>query len=53
MDVSDVGKVKAGKDTFSRYDTDKTGNYGMTVVAQAYLQYDIAKSSIFAGRQMF
>jgi len=53
MDVSDVGKVKAGKDTFSRYDTDKTGNYGMTVVAQAYLQYDIADSSIYGGRQIF
>ncbi|NOR57725.1 MAG: outer membrane porin, OprD family [Sulfurimonas sp.] len=53
MDASEVSYLKAGKDTLSRYDTDKTGNFGMTVLAQAYLQYDIAKTSIYGGRQMF
>jgi hypothetical protein len=53
MDVSDISYLKAGKDTFSRYDTDKTGNFGMTVVGQAYLQYNIAKTSFYGGRQMF
>ncbi len=52
-DVADVGLVKAGKDTFSRRDTKLTGNYGMTVVGQAFLQYDFAKTSVVAGRQMF
>ncbi|MCD6433610.1 MAG: OprD family outer membrane porin [Sulfurimonas sp.] len=52
-DVADVGIIKAGKDTFCRYDTDSTGNYGMTVLAQAYLQYDIGKTSFIGGRQLF
>ncbi|MEA3331518.1 MAG: OprD family outer membrane porin [Campylobacterota bacterium] len=52
-DVGDVGIVKSGKDTFSRYDTRETGNYGMTLLGQAYLQYDIAKTSIIGGRQLF
>ncbi len=50
--VADVGLVKAGKDTFSRRDTSLTGNYGMTVVGQAFLQYDFAKTSVIGGRQM-
>ena len=53
MDESEVGKVKAGKDTFSRNDTSNTGNFGMSVLGQAYLQYDIASTSIVAGRQLF
>ena len=51
-DVADIGKLKAGKDTFSRYDTAATGNFGMSVVGQAYAQYDISKTSFKAGRQM-
>lgn len=51
--VGDVKYVKAGKDTFSRRDTSLTGNYGMTVVGQAFMQYDFAKTSIIGGRQMF
>jgi hypothetical protein len=53
MDVNEVGSVKAGKDTFSRYDTDATGKFGMSVLGQAYIQYDISKTSIIAGRQLF
>lgn len=49
----DVGYVKAGKDTFSRYDVSADGNYGMSVIGQAYLQYDISKTTIIAGKQMF
>ena len=52
-DVADVGSVKAGKDTFSRYNTTSTGNFGMTVLGQAYLQYDVSKTSFVGGRQMF
>ena len=52
-DASDVAYVKAGKDTFSRKDTTENGNFGMTVLAQAYLQYDVAKTSFVFGRQLF
>ena len=52
-DVADVGYVKAGKDTFSRYDTTITGNFGLTVLGQAYLQYDLSKTSFVLGRQLF
>ena len=51
--ISDLGSIKAGKDTLSRYDTTSTGNFGMTVLGQAFLQYDVSKTSIIAGRQMF
>ena len=53
MDKADVKFVKAGKDTFSRDDVTSTNHYGLTVVAQAYLQYDIGKTTIIGGRQMF
>ena len=53
MDADDVKYVKAGKDTFSRYKV-KTGNgFGMTVLAQAYLEYKINKTSFKLGRQIF
>jgi len=51
-DADDVGSVKAGKDTFSRKDVRDDGNFGMTVLAQAYLQYDVAKTSFVFGRQL-
>ncbi|MEA2091624.1 MAG: hypothetical protein U9O83_04555, partial [Campylobacterota bacterium] len=52
-DKDNVGYVKSGKDTFSRRDTSLTGRYGMSVLAQAYLQYDYSKTSFVAGRQLF
>jgi hypothetical protein len=52
-DYQDVGFVKSGKDTFSRYNVRNDGDYGMTVLGQAYLQYDIGKTSVIAGRQLF
>ncbi len=52
-DIADVGGLKAGKDTLSRYNTTSTGNFGMSVLGQAYLQYDISKTSFVGGRQMF
>jgi len=52
-DASDVAFVKAGKDTFSRYKVTSGDGFGMTVLAQGYLQYDVKKTSIIAGRQMF
>ena len=53
MDKDEVKFVKAGKDTFSRYRVKTTGHFGMTVVAQAYLEYKRNKTSLKAGRQIF
>ncbi len=52
-DTDDIKYLKAGKDTFSRYDTSNTKNFGMSVLAQGYLQYDVSKTSIVGGRQLF
>ncbi|ABB43546.1 hypothetical protein Suden_0265 [Sulfurimonas denitrificans DSM 1251] len=50
---SDVGEVKSGKDTFSRYDVRADGDWEMVVLAQAYLQYNISKTDFKLGRQIF
>ena len=50
---ADVGIVKSGKDTFSRYDVSTDGDWHMAVLAQAYIQYDISKTSFKFGRQFF
>ena len=44
---------KTGKDTFSRYDRLKDGDWNMTVLAQAYAQYSILKTDIKVGRQIY
>jgi len=53
MDSDEVVFVKAGKDTFSRYKVATGGGFGMTVLAQAYLEYKRAGTSFKAGRQIF
>jgi len=53
MDASDAGIVKAGKDTFSRYNLATDGDYGITVLGQAYAQYDVAKTTIKVGRFLY
>jgi len=53
MSKADIGYLKAGKDTTSRYNVSQLGTYGFATVAQAYLQYDISKTSFVAGRQIF
>lgn len=50
---ANVGIVKSGKDTFSRYDVLTKGDWDMAVLAQSYLQYDISKTTIKYGRQLF
>ena len=50
-DAEDVGNLKAGKDTLSRSDTSLTGDFGMTVLGQAYLEYKRNKTSFIFGRQ--
>ncbi|MEK6658553.1 MAG: OprD family outer membrane porin [Campylobacterota bacterium] len=52
-DDANIGFVKSGKDTFSRYDVSTDGDWYMAVLAQAYLQYDISKTSFKFGRHFF
>ncbi len=53
QNANDVSNVKSGKDTFSRYNVKKDGDWQMAVLAQAYLQYNISKTDFKLGRQMF
>ena len=53
MDDDLVKYTKAGKDTFSRNNVTQDGTWAMAVLAQAYLQYDISKTSFKVGRQIF
>jgi len=53
MDTDEVKFVKAGKDTFSRLKVKQTGNWGMSVLGQAYLEYKDSTFDIIAGRQLF
>ncbi len=56
-DKEDVGFVKSGKDTFSRNKIKNGGSYdghfGMSVLGQAYVQYDISQTTFIGGRQLF
>lgn len=52
-DDSAVGFAKSGKDTFSRYDVKTESDWDMIVLAQSYVQYDMAKTSLKYGRQFF
>ena len=56
-DKWDVGGVKAGKDTFSRYKVknggDYDGSYGMHVLGEGYLEYNNGTFDTKAGRQLF
>ena len=52
-DESDVGFVKAGKDTFSRYKVKKGGGFGIHTLAQGFLEYNNGTIDIRLGRQLF
>lgn len=52
-DNADVGSIKAGKDTISRKSVRDDGDWSMTSLAQAYLQYDYSKTTVKVGRQIF
>lgn len=49
-DNADVRFVKAGNDTFSRYDVKTEGEWEMVILAQSYLQYSLSKTSLKYGR---
>jgi len=53
MDRDDIKFAKAAKDTFSRYDIKKGGHYGMSLLAQAYIDYRYNKTNLIIGRQLF
>jgi hypothetical protein len=53
LDTEDALFGRSGKDTFSRYDRLGDGDWGMSVLAQAYLQYRVRKTDIKAGWQIF
>ena len=53
IDPVDIGTVKAGKDTFSRYNVKNSSNYSMAVLAEANIQYQYSKTKLIAGRQIF
>lgn len=49
----DVKIIRSGKDTFSRSKVIEDGSWDMSVLAQAYLEYNLYKTSIKYGRQLF
>ena len=52
LDEDDALYGKSGKDTFSRFDVMEHGDWGMAVVAQAYLEYKFRKNDIRIGRMI-
>ncbi len=53
LNKEDAVYGRSGNATFSRYDKLAHGDWGMTVLAQAYLQYNIYQSDIKLGRLIF
>ncbi|WP_434636325.1 OprD family outer membrane porin [Sulfurimonas sp. NW7] len=53
QDEADIKYVKAGKDTFSRYQISTTGVWEYSVLAEANIQYEVSKTKVIAGRQIF
>ena len=51
MDQDDMKFLKSGKDALSRYDAYNDGDYYMNVIAQAYGEFKLHKSSLKFGRQ--
>lgn len=52
LDEDDAIFGKSGKDTFSRFDVMDKGNWGMAVVAQAYLEFKFRKNDLRIGRMI-
>ena len=51
--VEDIGAIKQGHDTFSRYDVQQDGNWYMYSLALANLEYKMSKTKAIIGRQIF
>ncbi len=53
MDRDDILFLKSGKDVLSRHDVYNDDDYYMNVLAQAYAEFKLGKSSVRYGRQIF
>ena len=53
MKKSEIGYVKSGKDTFSRYKVARGDGFGITVIAQSYIEYMRPFFDLKIGRQIF
>jgi len=53
LDIDDALFGRTGKDTFSRFDAVGDGDWGMSVLGQAYIQYHVHETDIRVGRQVF
>lgn len=53
MDEDDLGFLKSGKDVLSRHKVSTDNEFGMTALAQAYIEYTYNRSGIRVGRQIF
>ncbi|MGC9351034.1 MAG: OprD family outer membrane porin [Sulfurovum sp.] len=53
MDDEDAAIYKAGKDVLNRYDVLTQGKYGMSSLAQAYLEYKHSQFDLQAGRVIY
>ena len=51
-DKSMLPNYRSGKDTFNRYNLATKGNYGLTALAQNYIEYKMGKSHLKIGRFM-
>ncbi len=49
----EIPYLKAAKDTLSRYDAMRKGEFGMAVLAEGYLEYRIHQTRFRVGRQIF
>jgi len=52
-DADDIGTVKAGKDTFSRFNVKEDDDYSMLVPAEANIDVQLGKTNIKLGDQIF
>ncbi len=53
LEMDDALFGRSGKDTFSRYNSASDGDWGMTVLGQAYIQYHVQETDIRVGWQVF
>ena len=53
MEEDEIAGVKAGKDTFSRYEARANGNFSMLVPAEANIDVQLGKTNIKMGDQIF
>jgi hypothetical protein len=53
MEEEEIGTLKAGKDTLSRYTVTEEQKYHMGVVGEAFLEYQHSRLNLKVGRQMF